>query len=426
MSNVNNIYDVAGIGIGPFNLGLSCLLYEHKSLTKVFFDCKPSFDWHTGIMPEWVTLQIPFIADLVTFADPTNKFSILNYFKETGRLYQFYIHENFYLSREEYNKYCKWVVNKQNVLNFNKRIESLYYNNTKQYYEIDVLNMNTNNIEKYNAKKLVIGTGTSPRKPSYFKDGQDGLYLSSEYMSIKEYIQNKSSITIVGSGQSGAEIFYDLLKDSCRYSYKLQWVGRPKNFFALDLNKLALELTSPDYKEFFSSLSPKVRKKLLQEQSSLYKGVNLLLLNRIYDYLYLHHDQCKDRVNIYPGLEVTNCIRCNEKWNIPVKSKLSQKDYSLNSEVIIFALGYQYVEPEFLRGVNDIINRDEYGNILVSDIYTIDSRDTIFVQNVGLEQHGIVTPDLGMGPYRNSIIANNLLNAEYFDIEERIAYQKFL
>lgn len=31
-----------------------------------------------------------------------------------------------------------------------------------------------------------------------------------------------------------------------------------------------------------------------------------------------------------------------------------------------------------------------------------------------------------MGPYRNSIIANNLLNAEYFDIEERIAYQKFL
>lgn len=42
MSNVNNIYDVAGIGIGPFNLGLSCLLYEHKSLTKVFFDCKPS------------------------------------------------------------------------------------------------------------------------------------------------------------------------------------------------------------------------------------------------------------------------------------------------------------------------------------------------------------------------------------------------
>ena len=67
----------------------------------------------------------------------------------------------------------------------------------------------------------------------------------------------------------------------------------------------------------------------------------------------------QDRVNIYPGLEVTNCIRCNEKWNIPVKSKLSQKDYSLNSEVVIFALGYQYVEPEFLRGVNDIINRDD-------------------------------------------------------------------
>ena len=37
MSNVNNIYDVAGIGIGPFNLGLSCLLYEHKISDKSIF-----------------------------------------------------------------------------------------------------------------------------------------------------------------------------------------------------------------------------------------------------------------------------------------------------------------------------------------------------------------------------------------------------
>ena len=99
------IYDLVGVGVGPFNLGLACLTQPLTELKTIFFEQKDGFDWHSGIMPEWSTLQIPFIADLVSFADPVSRFSFLNYLKQKGNLYQFYIRENFYILRSEYNQY---------------------------------------------------------------------------------------------------------------------------------------------------------------------------------------------------------------------------------------------------------------------------------------------------------------------------------
>ena len=58
--------------------------------------------------------------------------------------------------------------------------------------------------------------------------------------------------------------------------------------------------------------------------------------------------------------------------------------------------------------------------------YSIDDDETIFVQNVGLYSHGISVPDLGMGCYRNSIIINQILGEEYYQVEKKIAFQDFL
>ncbi len=54
-------------------------------------------------------IQVPFLADLVTLADPTSPYSFLNYLHEQGRLYRFYFHERFHVLRAEYEAYCRWV-----------------------------------------------------------------------------------------------------------------------------------------------------------------------------------------------------------------------------------------------------------------------------------------------------------------------------
>ena len=70
------------------------------------------FDWHPGMLLDDATLQVPFMADLVTMADPTSPYSFLSFLKDTGRLYSFYIRESFYPLRREYNDYCRWAADR--------------------------------------------------------------------------------------------------------------------------------------------------------------------------------------------------------------------------------------------------------------------------------------------------------------------------
>ena len=69
------IYDIIGVGIGPFNLGLAALLEPVAEINALFLEQKTQFHWHPGLLIEGTTIQVPFLADLVTMADPSSRFS---------------------------------------------------------------------------------------------------------------------------------------------------------------------------------------------------------------------------------------------------------------------------------------------------------------------------------------------------------------
>lgn len=147
-------YDVVGIGLGPFNLGLACLTEPIDELDGIFLDSKPDFEWHAGMFLDGAHLQTPFMSDLVTLADPTSPYSFLNYLKEKGRLYSFYIRENFYPLRVEYDDYCRWAANKLSNVRFNTTV-------TDVRYEDGLYVVTTGAGDTYRARRLVLGTGTS-------------------------------------------------------------------------------------------------------------------------------------------------------------------------------------------------------------------------------------------------------------------------
>ena len=84
------MFDLIGVGIGPFNLSLAALLDSKSSSSILFLDKQPEFAWHSGMLLHQTTLQVPFLADLVSMVDPTSKYSFLNYLKEHDRLHKFY------------------------------------------------------------------------------------------------------------------------------------------------------------------------------------------------------------------------------------------------------------------------------------------------------------------------------------------------
>lgn len=101
--------DLLGVGIGPFNLSLAALADGIPGLSAAFLEQRTAFHGHPGMLIEGATLQVPFLADLVSLVEPTSPWSFLNYIKNRERLFPFYFAERLHIDRSEYDAYCRWV-----------------------------------------------------------------------------------------------------------------------------------------------------------------------------------------------------------------------------------------------------------------------------------------------------------------------------
>ncbi|MBT2530997.1 lysine N(6)-hydroxylase/L-ornithine N(5)-oxygenase family protein [Arthrobacter sp. ISL-48] len=429
---MSRVYDFAGIGLGPFNLGLAALSEPIDGLDGVFLERHDSFDWHPGMMLEPAHLQVPFMADLVTLADPTSPYSFLNFLKQTGRIYRFYIRENFYPLRAEYNQYCQWVAGQLSSVRFNTTVLDMGYDDG--VYRLSV--RGPAGPEVLLARRLVLGTGTIPSVPAACERivdaaaaGHGGVVLhNSEYLSRKSELQRRRSITIVGSGQSAAEIYYELLQESDVHGYQLNWVTRSGRFFPLEYTKLTLEMTSPEYVDYFHALPQDRRDGLIKSQKNLYKGIDSELIDAIYDLLYAKglSGMVDTRLLTHSSLTGAGWDPATGLHSLQLRHEEQGTSYTLDTEAVVLATGYAYREPGFLAGVEDRIARDPSGRFAVARNYSTGVEPgEIFVQNAELHTHGFVTPDLGMGAYRNSCILREITGREVYPLERSIAFQHF-
>jgi lysine N6-hydroxylase len=420
------VYDIIGIGIGPFNLGMAAIADSLPQLSCLFFDQSREFVWHEGMLLPNARLQVPFYADLVTVIDPCSWYSYLNYLREKKRLFRFAIHENNFVTRREYNDYCRWVAGQLDSLRFNHKVADVHYDPREDIYCVMVHNLYSETLEFYYCKHLVIGIGTVPYIPECIRDhGHDSIVHSSAYLKRKEGLLTKGSITVVGSGQSAAEVFYDLLSytDSLQ---SLNWMTRSMRFYPMEYSKLTLEMTSLDYIDHFYSLPGAKKKKVLSQQDVLYKGINSSLINEIYDLLYLKGLENADcSIGLKTNSELLGYNITGENISLQFLDTEVEQSFQMDTSAVILATGYRPGVPTFLESIKDQLNRDE-DQLDISREYAIDVRGKrIFVQNAELHSHGFCAPDLGMGPYRNATILNKILGYEHFALERGVAFQEF-
>ncbi|MFD7642303.1 lysine N(6)-hydroxylase/L-ornithine N(5)-oxygenase family protein [Kitasatospora sp. NPDC059795] len=420
-------HDFIAIGLGPYNLGLACLTAPIQDLDGLFLEEKDQFDWHPGMLLDFSTLQTPFMADLVTLADPTSPFSFLNYLKEKGRLYPFYIREMFYPVRAEYNEYCRWAAGKLDSVRFGQHVTLVEYDEAEGLYTVTATTAD-GATARYRARHLVLGTGTPPHLPEPCRGLGGDLLHNSRYLDGKAALQRKKSITVVGSGQSAAEIYYDLLAETEVHGYKLNWVTRSPRFFPLEYTKLTLEMTSPEYVDYFHALPEETRYRLEAEQKGLFKGIDADLINSIYDLLYQKSvtGPVPTRLFTNTALETASWDAGTGRYTLGLHHAEQQRGFTLETEGLVLATGYRYTVPAFLAPVLDRIRHDRQGRFDVARNYSIDTTGRgIFLQNGGTHTHSITSPDLGMGPYRNSWILRELTGREVYPIEKSIAFQEF-
>jgi lysine N6-hydroxylase len=416
------MHDFIGIGLGPFNLGLACLTDPVEELDGVFLEARDELAWHPGMMLDEATLQVPFLADLVTMADPSSRWSFLSYLKETGNLYPFYIRESFYPLRSEYDDYCRWAAERLESVRFGQAVTAVEHD--PDHHGTGAYVVTTSTGEEHRGRRLVLGTGTTPRRP----EALAGMGIhSADYLPHKAALQALDSITIVGSGQSAAEIYRDLLTESADHGYRLTWLTRSPRFFPMEYTKLTLEMTSPEYTSYFQGLPELTRARLLRDQRSLYKGISGDLVDEIFDLHYRLRVQGGGlHTTLITNTAVIGATHDGTAYDLELHHEETDERFGLRTQGLVLATGYAAQVPTFLDPVRDRIAWDEQGRYVVSPTYSVDhGGGEIFVQNAEEHTHGLVAPDLGMGAHRNSVIIAAMTGREVYPIEKRIAVQSF-
>jgi lysine N6-hydroxylase len=422
-------YDLLGIGLGPFNLGLAALCHDIPWLSTAFIEQKDDFDWHPGLLLPGARLQVPFYADLVTLVRPQSKFSWFSFLQAKQRLFRFGVLDNPFPLRREYNEYGKWVAGQLQGLWFGHRVVGVEYEDDKARYDVRVLDVKTGQHKTFHAKHLVVGIGSEPYWPdcaAHLRKNQETpvIFHAADYLYHKSDLQDKKRITIIGSGQSAAEIFQDTLTGSADQS--LSWFTRSPRFFPMETSPAAFELSSPDYREHFYRLPEAIKEFILAGQNALYKGINPGLLSSIYERLYERLlDNPADRTALYPNCELMKINIHLPEITCTFRHSDTQEIFQHITDALILATGYKEKPPIFLSSIKERIHYLPNGKYAVSRNYSVTDDHSIFVQNADLHSHGFASADLSFGPYRNAVILNTILDYPHFLLEEGTSFQRF-
>ncbi|MFC2949437.1 lysine N(6)-hydroxylase/L-ornithine N(5)-oxygenase family protein [Virgibacillus sediminis] len=428
-----NVYNVIGIGLGPFNLGFAALAEGVTEIDAMFFEKKPQFDWHPGMMIEGTTLQVPFLADLVSMADVTSKYSFLNYLQNQNRLYRFYFREDFHIPRKEFNHYCQWVTEQLTNCQFHKNVKQVDLRDIdgQSLYEVVVEDVQTRKQSVYLAEHIVMGIGTVPAIPAQLQSALgENIFHTADYLYKKGKCKEVESIAVIGSGQSAAEVFLDLLEEQHSYGYSLKWYTRSKGFFPMEYSKLGLEHFSPDYTSFFYHLPQEKKDKLLREQDLLYKGISSDTISDIYELLYQRSIGSEEPdIHLQAMSAIESIEPIGNRWRLHGVQQVSEENFTDDTDLIVLGTGYKPKIPDFLSPLYGRIAWDRQGRFEVLEDYRLkmngSKNNSIYIQNGEIHTHGVGAPDLGLGAHRNAVIINALAGREIYPVKPINIFQSF-
>ena len=239
-------------------------------------------------------------------------------------------------------------------------------------------------------------------------------------------------VTVVGSGQSGAEVFLDLLRNRPTGRERLHWLGRTEAFAPMEYSKLGLEHFTPDYTRYFHSLPEAVRDRLVTSQWQLHKGIDADTIAAIHDELYHRtlNGGWPDAV-LTPGVRVRTAGRiATTKIELHLEHIQQGSRSRLTTDAVVLATGYRERPLDrILAGLDPYLRRDSRERPRVDEQFRLDLdpsvTGTVYVQNAELHTHGVGAPDLGLAAWRSATILNALTGKDPYPLPTRTAFTTF-
>lgn len=432
------VHDLVGIGLGPFNLALAALAAPHAELYCLFLDENPEFSWHPGMMVAGARIQVPFLADLVSLVDPTSPFGYLAWLRDQGRLFGFYFAEAWHVPRAEYEAYCRDVAARLPSCRFGCRVTAVRQASLADGRDGFAVCFETlDGPRTVFAANVVLGIGTEPIVPAALRGlcEQAGALVthSSNYLNRCDWIHAADDVTVLGSGQSGAEIVLDLLRGWHLPGRRLRWLTRSTAFEPMEYSKIGLEHFTPDYTDYFHALPETARDQLLAGQDRLYKAVSDATLAEIraeLDRRAFPRGPGSTGVTLLPGVEAVGgrTVEEGEALELEFAHARTGTGCTVRTERLVLATGYAPRPLTLLEPIDALVCRDTRGRPVIDHDHRVALEGTsagLYVQNAELHTHGVGTPDLGLGAYRAATVLNAVAGRELYQLPERTAHTSF-
>jgi lysine N6-hydroxylase len=411
----NKIIDVAGVGIGPFNLSVAALLEPLKQLDARFFERTTEFQWHPGLLFPEANIQVSFLKDLVTPASPTSYYSFLNFLFVTKRLYRFINASFSRVTRMEFNQYLRWVCTLLPSLEFGRKVESVSYDGTSLVVQLEN--------ERIRTRNLILGSGLVTKIPDCARPHLcDTVVPAISYLKMDFKTAGKR-VAVIGGGQTSAEIVYHLLANDHYAPSELFWISRRSNFSPLDESPFANELFMPNFSDYFYQLAPAEKLAVLAEQKLSSDGISPNLLKLIYRRLYeLDFLNSTGRAyGLYISHELTKMSKGPNAWSLTIRDLLSNRRDRINADIVVLCTGAEYRMSPYLEPLSDRLNWAD-GGYETNDDFSIQwdgpASLKIYAQNAARHSRGVADPNLSLMAWRSAIIVNSLAGECVYDITD--------
>lgn len=399
-------YFCVGIGVGPANLSLASLMHGRQDMPSLFVDKKDAFSWHDGQQIAGSTLQVSMIKDLVSLADPTNRFSFLAYLHAMGRIYHFLNARFDAVSRREFRDYMAWAARSNENVVWGEDVEEVSFDGAFQV---------RTSRRRLSADNLSIGVGTRPWVPPVAGELSPSSFHVSEFL-LKGTDLGGKRVAVVGGGQSGAEAFLDLMsRGRGEMPRRVSWISQRPNFAPLDDSPFTNEFYMPDFSDYFAALPGALRADFNQRNVLTSDGVTESTLREIYQRIYVHRfvEEQPDLLALFPNREVTE-LKGGE--GAPYQLTLCHNDHpglceQLDVDVIVWATGFRTASMDFLSALTPRMER-EGGEFKIDDYFAAcwdgPAQNRIFLQNAARQQRGLADPNLSLLAWRSQRILDRM------------------
>ncbi len=277
--------------------------------------------------------------------------------------------------------------------------------------------------QKFFCKNICVATGLSPRIPEFARPfiGNDLFYAKSPQLAQMN-LTNKS-VVVVGGGQTGIEIFSNILHGKWGHAKSIQMITARNNLEAYDGSPFTSEYFTPAYLDMFWNFDLNKKANIVAQQLLLSDGNTpgylLKLYNDLYQKKYVEHDP-REMV-VLARRKLTNVKKFGSGYHLTMRNEIHDCEEIIDADVVILCTGLKSDIPQLLEPIFPRIEFDAVGRFVFNKSYAINwdgpKDNRIYALNFSRHHHGIIDPQTNMMAWRSAVVVNDLTRQKIYQTD---------